>query len=242
MKKHNWLIRPSQMASIMAKGRGTEFGETAKDLIIESARFHKYGIEPEIVTSKQLEKGILNERDGMILAKDVFDWDIDIDAPKKRLFNDYFTGEPDINQSILADIKCSYSAKTFHKVFFDESVKNKAYLYQCNAYMVLSGHNQCELVYCLTDTPDHIIQKEIEKATYILYEKPEYKEQGLNEGFAMAEAEAERMILSQHKFDKIPNEKRVKRFIIERDDDLIEKMCERIEKARILFDEIYETI
>jgi hypothetical protein len=111
-----------------------------------------------------------------------------------------------------------------------------------NAYMMLSGHKQCELVYCLTNTPDHIIANEIQKTTYELLKQPKYTEQGMEDAFSMAEHDAEQMIVSQHKFDKIPKDKRVKRFIIERDDELIEKICERIEKARELFDEMFNQI
>lgn len=242
MKKHNWLIRPSQLGALMTKGRGKEFGDTALKMIQESVLFHKYGIEPPNITSKQLEKGILNEREGMIMAKDVFNWDIDVDAPKVRLFNDYLTGEPDVNQSILADIKCSFSAQTYFKTFMETEVKNKPYIYQMNAYMFLTNHKQCELVYCLTNTPDHIIANEIQKTTYELLKQPKYTEQGMEDAFSMAEHDAEQMIVSQHKFDKIPKDKRVKRFIIERDDELIEKICERIEKARELFDEMFNQI
>jgi hypothetical protein len=242
MKKHNWLVRPSQLGALMTKGRGKEFGDTALKMIQESVLFHKYGIEPPMITSKHLEKGILNEREGMQLAKDVFDWDIDIDAPKVRLFNDYLTGEPDINQSILGDIKCSFSSHTYFKTFFDTEVKNKAYLHQMNAYMMLSGHKQCELVYCLTNTPDHIIADEIQKVTYQLLKEPKYTEKGMEDAFTMAEMEAERRVMSDSIFDKIPKHKRVKRFIIERDDELIEQICERIEKARELFDEMFEQV
>jgi hypothetical protein len=242
MSKHNWLIRPSQLGLLMTKGRGTEFGETSMELIRECARFYKYGIEPETVTSKYLEKGILNERDGMELAKDVFKWDIDIDAPKHRITNDYLTGEPDVNQSILADIKCSFMAKSFHKVFFDDDVKNKSYLFQMNAYMFLTGHDQCELVYCLTNTPEHIIADEIQKTTYKLLKQPKYTEMGMEDAFSVAETDAEQIIFSQHRFGKIPKEKRVKRFIVKRDDVIIEQICDRIDKAREMFDQIYKAI
>tara|TARA_R110001632_G_scaffold223452_1_gene355211 strand:- start:35 stop:763 length:729 start_codon:yes stop_codon:yes gene_type:complete len=242
MKKHNWLIRPSQLGGLMSKGRGKDFGETAMKLIQECALFHKYGIEPPMITSKYLEKGILNERGGMQLAKDVLNWDIDIDAPKVRLFNDYMTGEPDINQSILGDIKCSFSSHTYFKTFFDTEVKNKAYLHQMNAYMMLSGHKQCELVYCLTNTPEHIIADQIQKVTYQLLKEPKYQEKGMEDAFTMAEMEAERRVVSDSIFDKIPKEKRVKRFIIKRDDEMIEQICERIERARELFDEMFEQI
>jgi hypothetical protein len=43
-------------------------------------------------------------------------------------------------------------------------------------------------------------------------------------------------------FDKIPKEKRVKRFIIERDDSMILQIQERITKAREIFDNVFEAI
>lgn len=238
--KHNWLVRPSQLGGLMSKGRGKEFGDTAMKIIQESALFHKYGIEPKQITSKQMEKGTLNEREGMQLAKDVFGWDIDIDAPKVRLFNDFMTGEPDINQSILGDIKCSYSAHSFP--WLDTEVKNKAYIFQMQSYLWLTNHQQCELVYCLTNTPAHIIADEIQKKTYQLLKQPKFLEMDMDESFASAEAEAERQVHNDAIFDKIPKEKRVKRFIIERDDAMILQIQERITKAREIFDNVFEAI
>lgn len=64
----------------------------------------------------------------------------------------------------------------------------------------------------------------------------------MEDAFTMAEMEAERRVMSDSIFDKIPKHKRVKRFIIERDDELIEQICERIERARELFDEMFEQV
>mgnify|MGYP003627057844 CR=1 FL=1 len=238
--KHNWLVRPSQLGGLMSKGRGKDFGDTAMKMIQESALFHKYGIEPKQITSKQMEKGTLNEREGMQLAKDVFGWDIDIDAPKVRLFNDFMTGEPDINQSILGDIKCSYSAHTFP--WLDTDVKNKAYTYQMQSYLWLTNHQQCELVYCLTNTPDHIIQDEIQRKVYQLLKQPRFLAMDMDESFSVAETEAEKQVHNDSIFDKIPKEKRVKRFIIERDETIIWEIQERITKAREIFDQVFEAI
>ena len=40
------------------------------------------------------------------------------------------------------------------------------------------------------------------------------------------------MVRSRHEFDHIPKEKRVKNFVIERDEDVIKSIYERVEQCR----------
>ena len=60
--------------------------------------------------------------------------------------------------------------------------------------------------------------------------------------FTHAEAQAEKQVHNDSIFDKIPKEKRVKRFIIERDETIIWEIQERITKAREIFDQVFEAI
>jgi hypothetical protein len=116
MKKHEFLVRASRLGDLMSNDRsGKGMGETAKKYILETAIFNKYGIEPKEISNKYLEKGILNEKEGIILASKVLGWlDVNPDAPKIRLVNDYLVGEPDVDTKfLLADIKNSYDVSTF---------------------------------------------------------------------------------------------------------------------------------
>jgi hypothetical protein len=230
------------MGDLMSKGRsGNEFGETAMKVIHEAVLLHKYGIEAERKPTPQMEKGIFNEKQNIDIAARVLGWlDVNSNAPKYRLGNDFFIGEPDINTSILADIKTSFTAQTFP--FFDNP-KSKAYECQLNAYMDLTGKQQAELVYVLSNHPDHIISSEVRKRTYYYADRPHlFEVGGIEELWEAAERKATEEVMREAIYDHIPEEKRVKRFIIKRDDELIARMHDRVEQARDIFDRLIEEI
>lgn len=234
--KHEFIARASQMGALMTNPRtkGETLSETTKTAIQEAVLYNKYGIEKHI-TSKEMEKGTQNEEIGIQMASELYGWFGIDDIVKQRLFNDYVSGECDIlTDYVLADIKCPFKGSNFP--FFETEVPNKAYFYQLQAYMWLSNRQEAELLYCLTNTPDHIIDDEIRREIWYCSAQPKYRN--------MSELELEEMcderIRKQHIFDHIPLEKRVKKFIIKRDDEVIEAMRQRIILCRKYYDSIYE--
>ena len=238
--KHEYIVRASSVGALMAKGRakGVEWGETALNEIKKAVLFNKYGIRDEI-NSKYIEKGIYNEMESILTASRVLDWNFDVMAPKQRFVNEWVTGEPDIwrtNPELLGDVKSSWDATTFP--FMDSELKNKTYDYQMQTYIWLTGAKQCELCYVLTNTPEHIINDQIQRLMYKISARPENAMRDLSE----IELEAEQMIKGNAIFDQIPIQKRVKRFIIERNDEMIEDIKQRVESAREIYDTIYQSI
>lgn len=242
---HKWLIRPSQMGKLMSSSRSKDqiFGDTALKVIKQNAYLYKRGVEPEITTNYKMEKGIHNESINIDLASEVLKWKgVKGSDPKVRKSNDYFIGEPDVNTpDLLADIKSSWNHETFPIL---KNPNNPDYIKQLNCYMDLTGKDQAELVYVLSDHPDHLISKMIQSKSHYYNERPFLfpEAEGIEHLWSLAEEKAEKEILSQGIFSHIPKEKRVKRYIIERDQDLIDKMKERIDLAREEFDRIYEKI
>ena len=81
--------------------------------------------------------------------------------------NDYISGTPDIIlKDKIIDIKSSWDIFTFHKAKKDEI--NKAYDWQLQGYMALTGAKEAELAYVLTDTPEHILDGEKRSLAYKL--------------------------------------------------------------------------
>ena len=244
MNKHVWLVRPSQMGALFTQGRRKDelWGETALGVIQEAVLFHKYGIENAEIINPKIEKGVINEKENIKLAANVLGWfDVTGDEPKIRLVNDYMIGEPDVNTSILADIKTSWSANTFP---WFKDPKNKDYYWQLQSYMWLTGKKQAELVYVLSNHPPHIISSEIKRLTYYYTDRPFLfpDANSIEELWSMAEQKAEAVVNIEAKVDHIPLNKRVKRFIIERDEEAIKSIKERIQEARKIFDELIKTI
>lgn len=241
---HVWLVRPSQMGALMTQGRKKEelWGETALGVIQEAVLLHKYGVEPTEVYNAKMEKGTLNEAQNIDLAAEVLGWfDVDSKAEKQKFVNDFIIGEPDVNTSILADIKSSWSANTFP---WFKDPRNKDYFWQMQCYMWLTGKQQAELVYVLSNHPAHIIAAEVKRLTYYFADRPFLfpDAQSIDDLWAMAESKAEAVVMLEANVDHIPKEKRVKRFVIERDEDSILAIQERVREAREIFDKLYSEI
>lgn len=242
--KHQWLVRPSQMGALMSKGRTKDkaFGDTAMKVIQEAVLLHKYNVEAPEINTKEMDKGTFNESKNIEIASQVLGWqNVDANAPKIRKVNNWFIGEPDVNtDTLLADIKSSWSAQTFP---FFKDPDNKTYYAQLQAYMDLTGKQEAELVYVLSSHPEHIIASEVKRLTYYYADRPHlFKVDGIEELWTMAEEKATEQVNKESNVDRIPVSKRVKRFIIKRDDDFINQMHERVEEARKIFDELIETI
>ena len=238
MKNHEFILRASSVGDLMTGGRtkGAEWGDTSLGVIRKAVLLNKYGID-EYVTSKHMEKGILNEAEGLSMYRASVGGSFEIDAVKQRLLNNYCSGEPDlIHDGIVVDIKNSWSANSFP--WWDEEIKNKSYLYQLQSYLWLSGLNSAKLVYTLTTTPEHIRLQEIQRLWFRLMDKPE---NAIKEQFEVEEMASE-IINKEMVFDHIPIRNRVKIFDVARDEEMIEAIQSRIELARVKYDELYSQI
>jgi hypothetical protein len=217
-------IRCSALGKIMTEPRSKSevLSETAKSYIQELFKEKELGIYKDI-SSRYLDKGIQLEDQAIQFASEVLGWDFVV-KNTERFTNDWITGEPDINtDDLLADIKCSWSGNTFP--MFDEVLKNKDYYWQLMGYMMLTGKDRSELVYCLLNTPFDIVEDEVRREHWKLHL--------IEEDLDVREA-----VQQIHNFDHIPDALRVKRFIIEKD----EKAFERIKEKCILANEYYEQL
>jgi hypothetical protein len=91
--------------------------------------------------------------------------------------------------------------------------------------MWLTGKQKSLLVYCLVNTPLDMVQDEIRRA--------HWNANLLEESLDLIDE-----VQKRHNFDHIPDNRRVKVFEVERDDEVIEQIKERVELCR----EYYETL
>ena len=220
--------RSSAVGQIMTNPRSKSevLSETAKTRIEEKFLEDQFGIKKEF-WSKATDKGTTEEPisiDLMVRQLGIFG------AKKNEIFfeNDFLTGTPDvIHNGIVYDVKTSFSGSTFP--FFDTEIPSKAYFYQLQAYMNLTGLRSAKLVYCLVDTPDQMIQDEIRRQTW---------KKGLIDSTPELEAE----VYSQMTFEHIPEELRVRIFDIEYDPEVIKAIETRIELCREYYESLNNTI
>ena len=202
--------------------KGELLSETAKSYVQDLFKEKELGISKEF-WSRYTDKGLQMEDEAIEFASQVLGWDFVV-KNTERYNNDWITGEPDvITKDLLADIKCSWDGTTFP--LFDTELKNKDYFWQMHGYMFLTGLERTELVYCLMNTPHAIVEDEVRRA--------HWKANLIDEDLDLRQA-----VQSQHNFNHIPNNLRIKRFIIEKDEESIDKIKEKVELAREYYEQL----
>ena len=222
------LFRCSSLGKLMTDPRtkSETLSETAKSYIQDLFKERELGIYKEF-SSRYTDKGLEMEDEAIQFASEVLNWDFVV-KNEVRFNNEWLTGEPDINtDNLLADIKCSWSGSTFP--LFDETLKNKDYYYQLQGYMMLTGHETSELVYCLMNTPHQIVEDEVRRQHWKL-------------NLIEEDLDVRQAIQEIHNFDQIPNNLRVKRFIVQKDEAAQEKIKERVQIAREYYNQLLTQI
>lgn len=202
-----------------------ELSKTAQSYLINTYVREKYDREQDVLT-KEMAKGIdaeyesinmLSKYRGKILTKN-----------EERLSNSFITGLPDVfegdtilNCDFLWDIKTSWSIWTFLANVGDKL--NPLYYYQLQAYMWLTGCKQSAVAYCLANAPQNLIDDEKKKLLYKMNVATE-----LDPDYVNAAAGIEINMI----YPDIPLQEKILIFPVERDDEVIEKMEQKVIKAR----------
>ena len=240
---HKWYARSSQIGLLMTKGRGKEpFGETSKKAILEACLFNKYQVQ-KTIQSRYLDKGIINENESLEMLNKAMGWDLKLDQiQKERKYNEWITGEPDlvVPGKILADVKSSYDHSTFPWVadLSDLKKHNKNYWFQMQSYMWLFDFEESYLAYCLTDHPAFQINDEVQRRSWRAMAYPENGDKNMD----LIEDEIREQVTRELTYPQIPKEKRIRIFKVQRDNEAIEQIKERVEEARLIYQSIYNTI
>lgn len=236
-------FRCSSLGYLMTDGKtkGT-LGDTCKKHLLDVYIQNKYNRREEI-QSKFIDKGNLREGEAItmlsLLDKRIYR------KNKERLSNDYFTGECDIftgesitNADETFDTKCSWSLHTFLR---SQKEQDPKYKYQGFGYMDLTGSKKHTVVYCLVNSPAHIIEGEKRKVGYKMYDPKTFmrkcREIEINHIFDIEQFVNEN---PDFQFDNhldewvwdIPLNERVYKVIYERDQLEINRMHQRVIESR----------
>lgn len=220
------LFRASGNGKIMTEPRSKSepLSETAKQACIDAFILAEYDRQRDI-TNKYVKKGLQVEEDSITLYSRLTK--IFFKKNEEHLKNDFIQGTPDtfIGESIqkaevIIDAKSSWDIFTFFKAKF--SPLNKDYYWQGQSYMALTGAKEFRLAYCLIDTPEALINDEKRKFMWqaCIGDENEVTE----EVFALIE---KNML-----FSDIPMEDRMHEVVIQRNDDDIQKLYNRVIECR----------
>lgn len=199
--------------------------ESAKTHIVDIYVREKYNRKTDI-HNKYLTKGLMVEEDAITLysrvKKEFYKKNED------RLSNEFIKGTPDLftgkeikNATKIIDIKSSWDLFTF----FRNVTKgiSDIYYWQLQGYMALTGAKTSTLAFCLVDTPETLLMDEKKRLMWKMNVATE-----LDPLYVEACAELDKSM----RYDDIPMNERVLEFIIERNDEDIERGYERVKKAR----------
>lgn len=167
------------------------------------------------ISSKYLDKGIQVEEQSITLYSNVSNKFFI--KNKKRFSNDFITGEPDNIQGKVRDIKSSWDFSTFP--LYETGIPNQDYYWQLQGYMALTLLDKAELIYCLVDTPEMIVDDEKRRTGWKL-------------GFIELPEELEKEIEENMSYADIPNQIKVKVFPVQKDEKGLEALYAQIEICR----------
>jgi hypothetical protein len=202
--------------------------KTAQKHLLDVYIAEKYGRKKDIQT-KQMKKGIEVEQDSIDLLSMYLK--MPFTKNEQRFTNDFITGLPDIiDNDRIIDIKSSYDLWTFIGNIPDKL--DSLYYWQMQSYMWLANAKSAIIAYCLVNTPSSIIEQEkyymLKKMDVATEENPEYVREAMKIEFNMS-------------FDDISIDERVLMFKVERSEDDILRIQNKVEKAREFLQELEQT-
>jgi hypothetical protein len=223
------IVKLRQQEEELRKTRNDEpLSETCKSYLAKVYAEVKYGKR-----SLQQQKGNKYTEKGKLVEEDAIDLYCSVvkEYFKKndiRLNNEWLTGELDLyageeiyRATKVIDIKSPWDIETFFGNLGKDL--NPDYFHQLQGYFSLTGAREGEVAYCLVSAPESIINDEkfrlFRQLGVATMEAPE---------FIKAEAE----LLNNMIFDDMPAEDRVMRFPVQRDEALIDKIHQKVEKCR----------
>jgi len=225
------LIRASSVGYLMVDPQSKAdkeagiLSKTAQRHLLDVYIAEKYGRKRDIQT-KQMKKGVEVEDQSIELLNKY--WGTNYSKNQDRYTNGFITGHPDILDSgKVVDIKSSYDIWTFLGNLPDKL--DGLYYWQLMSYMWLTGATKGHIAYCLSNTPFGIVEQEkrylLNRMDVISEESPEYVKEAMRLEFNMT-------------FDDIDVAERVLIFTVERNEDDIVRIQNRVEKAREFLHEI----
>jgi len=231
---NDFKIHPSQLGKIMTEARSKSdlWSETAKGHLLECWVTKTYGRYKD-VTNKYLEKGTLAEEDSIdlysLVKKQYFE------KNKETISNEYFIGTPDLylgksilEAEVIIDLKTSWDIFTFYANM--HKPLNKDYWWQLQAYIDMTGAKTARLVYCLVNTPVHLVEDEKKKLMW----RMGVIDPDNNEKYQEA---CQKIELNSY-YDDIPEDDRYIDFIVDRDDEAIERAHKKVIQAREFLNEL----
>jgi len=218
MKPETFKIRCSAIGQIMteARSKSEPLSETTKAYLIEWYISAKYGRTKD-VSNQYIRKGLMVEEDAISLLS-VIDKVVYV-KNELHYSNDVLTGTPDIvTDTEVIDVKSSWDLWTFTKA--RTNAITKAYWWQVQGYMALTGRTSARVAHCLVNTPPLLVEDAKRKLAWQIGTDRHDLQDALD------------AVEREMTFDDIPKRERVHVFTVERDDAAIAAISARVDECR----------
>ena len=199
-------------------------GDTCAKELIKIYTQEVYGRKKDI-TTKQMEKGILAEPESiklLSLVEGEFFF-----KNEEQMENEWFCGHPDLilnkedGTLEVWDIKTSWELDSFMPKLIE--TPDKGYEAQLNCYYSLTEAQGGAIAYCLVSAPDQILEAEKRKLLFSMNVATEFSPE-----YIKASEELTKLMV----FDDIPPQERVIVQRVPRNEELIQKMKDKVPVLR----------
>lgn len=235
---NHYLFRCSKLSDLMTepKEKKNLLSATCQNYCIEAFINHTYGRWKDF-ENKYTQKGLMVEEEALTMytlhKNKVFH------KNDQRLSNEFIIGEPDsfagetiLKAETIIDTKAKWDLFTFYETKRNGVTKN--YYWQMQGYMALTGAKKAIIANCLVNTPDVIIQG----LKQSLARKMGLYNNDVSQDFLDAAEKIDKNAI----FDDIPMKDRIHEIVIDRSNEDIERIYERVKECRKWIKENLEVV
>lgn len=176
-----------------------------------------------------VQKGLINEDEAIDFAAKKLGYGFLL-KNLESFENDFIMGSPDVlpgNTDTVIEIKNSWSWETFP--YMEEEIQTANYYYQIQGYLWLTNRKNGLLVYCLTNTPDHLIERTARSFC-------------INNGYEQMDIDVYNSFHDELNYSDLPDDLKIKTFIVERDDKVISEISVRVAMCRKYIEELKKSL
>jgi len=228
----NIKFRASSWGNLLSEPQSKadkEAGKLSKTCQMELLKIYRrvvYDWDEDDITTPAMEKGTLVQPESIamysMLEGKLFT------ENKDNLQNEWFTGTPDLyfgddiyHAEQVDDMKNSFLLSNF----IDKTIETVTPAQKCqlNVYFSLTGSSKGNIVHALVSLPSEMFKKECDKLLWKMTNNGEIATEYAPEYLYEVERLKKKYI-----YDHIPPEERIFKLPVERDDDLIQKMKDKV--------------
>jgi hypothetical protein len=234
-KQHQIIIDLSEKENITEKQlkqlKELEYKRDYPELTAGTKTYCKLWLKGKIynrkkeIKSKFMEKGNINEDNSIDFISEQLNLGM-MFKNEKHFEDEYFAGTPDVLlPDIVIDAKNSWDFTTIP--LLEDEIPESLYYGQLQGYMHLTGIKKALLIYVLSDTPIHLIERE---AYYWC----------INNGYEELDIDIHKEFIKKMTYQDISNEDKIKIFKIDYDENYIIRKQKAVKACRVYINELIE--